>query len=94
LKSCIIELDISQEEYRAGITKEFQTSRALFPGSELAKHSGSWVAFSPDGRAILASARSLEELEERLTALGIDAGQVMLESVPGPEDDVQLGAGE
>jgi hypothetical protein len=76
------------------ITRDYQTNRASFPVSELVKHRGSWVAFSSDGRSIIASGRSLTELEERLAALGIDAGQVMLESVPGLDDDVQLGAGE
>jgi hypothetical protein len=50
------------------------------------------VAFSPDGRRIVAGAESPALLEERLKAAGADAHQLTFESVPGPEEDVSLGA--
>jgi hypothetical protein len=38
---------------------EFQKNRAAFPHRELFKHCGKWVAFSPDGRWIVASHEDL-----------------------------------
>jgi hypothetical protein len=51
----------------------YETNRAKIPLEELLKHDGYWVAFRKDGSAILDSAVSLRELEERLAAAGIDA---------------------
>ena len=76
------------------ITREYRTNRARFAQSELAKHQGSWVAFRTDGCAIVASAATIEQLEEELTTTGHDAQQIVLEWVAGPEDDSVLGGGE
>lgn len=75
-------------------TQEFWENRALFPCDELAKYRGQWVAFSADGRRIVAGAETLEELEERLDAAGEDAQRLMFEGIPGPEDDTFFGAEE
>jgi hypothetical protein len=75
-------------------TQEFWENRARFPHEELAKYLGQWVAFSPDGCRIVASAATLEALEDRLQAAGEDAQQLIFEGVPGPEDDTFLGAEE
>ena len=74
------------------LTQEFRQNRQRFPREELAKYRGQWVAFSPDGRRIVASAGTLADLEERLTNAGEDAQRLAFESVPGPEDDLSLGA--
>jgi hypothetical protein len=76
------------------ISQEFFVNRARFPSSELAKYRGTWVAFSDDGQRIVASQEKLEQLEDQLAAEGIDAQQLVFEFVPGPEDDMQLGAGD
>ena len=71
-------------------TQEYRTNRAQFPRDELAKHSGQWVAFSPDGRHIVAGDEDLERLGECLTARGEDLQQVVFEYVPGSGEDSTL----
>jgi hypothetical protein len=73
---------------------QYRNNRIAFPQSELAKYCGQWVAFSLDGRRILSSAEALEQLEDKLAVLGQDAQQVVLERIPGPEDDTSLGGAE
>ena len=75
-------------------TREYWDNRTQFPRDELAKYRGQWVAFSSDGRRIVASAATLETLEDQLDAAGEDAQRLMFESVPGPDDDTSLGAEE
>jgi hypothetical protein len=75
-------------------TQEFWDKRAQFPPEELAKYRGQWVAFSADGSRIVANAATLEALEDRLEAAGEDAQLLMLEGVPGPEEDTFLGGQE
>ena len=72
----------------------FRLNRAQFRADELARYRGQWVAFSADGRRIVASGATLECLEEKLAALGEDPQRVVLEGLPGPEDDTLLGAEE
>jgi hypothetical protein len=76
------------------MTKDFAKNRAKFPLADLIAHRGEWIAFNADGTSIVAGAATLELLEERLKALGIDGQSVVFESVPGPDDDIYLGAGE
>jgi hypothetical protein len=74
--------------------QQYRVNRLAFPRAELAKYCGQWVAFSLDGRRILAGAEALEQLEEQLGALGEDPQQVVLEHIPGAEDDTSLGGAE
>jgi len=67
-----------------------RASRSQFPRDELAKYCGQWVAFSSDGRRVVAGNENLERLGERLAANGEDLQQVVFEYVPGPEDDSTL----
>jgi hypothetical protein len=76
------------------LTQEFRQNRSRFPHAELVKYRGQWVAFSPDGRRIVASAETLEALEQRLLAAGEDAQRLAFESIPGLDDDISLGAEE
>ncbi|HKB38385.1 MAG TPA: DUF5678 domain-containing protein [Gemmataceae bacterium] len=76
------------------IPAEYQTNRARFPRVELEQYRGSWVAFSGDGRRIVASGETIQRLEEQLAAAGEDPQQVVLERIPGPEDDTCLGGAE
>ncbi len=74
--------------------QQYRTNRAVFPLIELARYRGQWVAFSLDGRRLLAGAENLGRLEEQLATQGEDPQQVVLEHIPGPEDDTSLGAAE
>jgi hypothetical protein len=76
------------------ITEEYRNNRAQFPHAELVKYQGAWVAFSADGRRILARGETVEKLEKQLAAEGENSQNVVLEWVPGAEDDSLLGAGE
>jgi hypothetical protein len=76
------------------LTQEFRQNRQRFPREELAKYRGQWVAFSPDGRWIVASAPALEALHQRLEAAGENIQQQAFEGIPGPDDDIFLGAEE
>ena len=70
---------------------QFQQNRAIFPQERLAAYEGRWVAFSGDGRSVLASGDTLDQVENQLVALGADPEKVFLERILGPEDDMILG---
>jgi hypothetical protein len=55
----------------------YEENRRKFPLDELAKYYGQHVAFSPDGTRILMSGDTMEEVEEKLIAAGIDPSQVV-----------------
>lgn len=70
----------------------FRQNRAAFGPAELNTHQGRWVAFSSDGRRIIASSKDLELLDKMITDAGEDPEQVALERIE--PDDVSLGAAE
>jgi len=76
------------------IASEYSTNRASFPRSELDKHRGLWIAFSPNGTRIVASGKTLDQVNQQVVAAGEDPNEVVLERVPAPEDDVCLGSEE
>jgi hypothetical protein len=76
------------------ISQEYRTNRPRFPQDELAQYVASWVAFSADGCRIVARGETVERLEEEMAAAGEDPQRVVLEWIPGPDEDTQLGAGE
>jgi hypothetical protein len=76
------------------ITQEYRRNRSQFPAAEVAQYQGTWVAFSADGRRIVASEATLERLEESLATSGADPQAVVLEWVAGPDDDTLLGGGD
>jgi hypothetical protein len=61
--------------------RTFQANRAAFPEQDLRIHDGRWVAFSSDATRIVASAETLDELEQQLVARAIDPEEVALERV-------------
>ena len=71
---------------------EYRENRARFPHAELAKHRGQWVAFSPDGRRIIAGSDDLAALDALVTTAGEDPEQVGLERIEF--DDSYLGGAE
>jgi hypothetical protein len=58
----------------------------------LTKYHGQWVAFSSDGRRIIASSEYLVTLDSLVVAAGADPEQVGLERIG--LDDICLGGGE
>ena len=76
------------------ITLEYRNNRARLPRAELAKYQGTWVAFSADGRRIVANGETVEQVEQKLATQGENGQNVVLEWLPGHEDDSLLGAGE
>ena len=69
---------------------EYRVNRSRFHREELGKYLGQWVAFGADGRRIVASAPTIERLEEQLTSAGADPQTVVFEYLPGPGDDPDL----
>jgi hypothetical protein len=72
------------------LTTEFFENQHKFPPEELAKYGGKFIAWRLDGAAILASGDTREEVNDRLRAQGLDAGQVVWDYVD-PPDLVVLG---
>jgi hypothetical protein len=71
--------------------KVFLENRAAFPLEELARYAGQWIAWSPDGRRIVASSSESEDaVWDQVQALGYDLADCCLSYVEGP-DDVSLG---
>jgi len=68
-------------------SREYQTNRAALPRTVLELYAGRWVAFSPTGQRIVASGETLEHLEDQLAAAGQDSQAVILEYLPGPDED-------
>jgi hypothetical protein len=76
------------------ISQEYRTNRARFPREDLVEYQGTWVGFSADGNRVVASGETIEQLEEKLAAMGTDGQQVVREWLAGVEDDSLLGGGE
>jgi Family of unknown function (DUF5678) len=70
----------------------YEENRARLPVQELQRYAGKWVAFTMDGRRIVAGADTLLELEERLTAAGEDPQNVAFERIEF--EDSLLGGAE
>ena len=73
---------------------EFQKNRPNFPEEELAKYDGNWVAFSADGRRIVAAGKTLDDLVESVKAVGEDMQNVGIERVEYEPMVVHIGAAE
>jgi hypothetical protein len=63
--------------------REFLANRASFPVDRLAQYAGQWVAWSPDGSRVAASASSPELLDAILEANGEDPAACVVEGIPG-----------
>jgi len=67
----------------------FLKNRAQVPEESLRPYWGMWVAFSPDGRSIVASGKSCEELDANIVAKGLNPEEVWFERVAG--DEIEIG---
>jgi hypothetical protein len=65
--------------------RKFLANRVAFPLAELAKYAGLWVAWSPDGSRVAASAIDPEMLDGLLRASGEDPAQCVIEGIPGDD---------
>jgi hypothetical protein len=72
--------------------QQFLKNRCAFPPEELTKYAGQYVAWSPDGTRILASDDDLQRLDGAVKASGYDPAEVVVSSVPFP-DEVIFGGG-
>lgn len=72
--------------------QEYLKNRHRFSLDELEQYAGKHIAWSPDGRRIIASADDLPTLCQAVDASEFDPAEVVMEPVPFP-DEVVLGAG-
>jgi hypothetical protein len=63
-------------------------NRPRFPLGELAKYRGKWIAWSPDGKRILASSNRPEDLEGLLQSAGQDPLCCVVEAIPDEDGSV------
>jgi hypothetical protein len=63
----------------------FEENRRRFPHEELMKYAGQSIAWSIDGTRIVASGKDVNEVADKLAALGIDVSQTVLSYVPDPD---------
>jgi hypothetical protein len=82
----------SPEEY-ASRMKLFTDNRNKFPEEELSKHAGQWIAWAPEGTAIVASSPESDvALYELLEARGLDPGRCLIGYVPEGEEETLGGS--
>jgi hypothetical protein len=73
-------------------SQEYRQNRARFLLAELIRYNGQWVAFSRDGRRVIASNDDLAELDSLVMAAGEDPEQMAFERIE--LEDVYLGGAE
>ncbi len=88
----IILVGVTQKGGPTVPTHQFIKNRQQFPAEELAKYEGKYVAWSPNGAAILASDEDPIRLMATVKSLGHDPAEILVASVP-PSDLVILGGG-
>ena len=66
--------------------REFQENRARFSWDDLRKYDGQWVAFSSDGRRVVASHDDLMKLNDLIIAAGEDPQDTPLERIEFDND--------
>lgn len=65
----------------------FNQNANRIPAAEQLQFAGMRVAWSRDGKQILASGHDYEELEKALNGKGIDLSKVVLGYIPGDDED-------
>lgn len=72
----------------------FQENRAKYPLEELRKFDNQWVAFSSDGRQIVAGAATIVDLAEKVRDVRESLSEVMIEHIELESSIIYLGAAE
>lgn len=72
---------ICQTETTDLFNSDIRRKPCKFPAEERRKYDGQWIAFSADGRRIVASAEDIDSLEDRLAAAGQDPEKLTFERV-------------
>jgi hypothetical protein len=70
---------------------EFTKNRLAFPPEELLQYRGKYIAWSPDGKRVIASDKDPYRLDDMVQELGYDPSEVVFDSVP--DVDIIMGAG-
>ena len=76
---------------KVAMTKVYRQNRARFPADDLKRYDGQWVAFSADGRRVVACGGNIAQLSDRVTAAREDLQDVVLEKIEVETSDVQIG---
>jgi hypothetical protein len=72
----------------------FRENRAKFPLDELKQYDGQWVAFSADGRRIVASAATIAAVAERVRSTNERLAEVMIEHIGIESGEIEVGGAE
>lgn len=75
-------------------TNTYRNNRDKFTLDQLRLYDGKWVAFSTDGKQVVASAPSIAELASELRRAQIELHQAVLEHIEIDSAEIQLGAAE
>lgn len=75
-------------------TQEYQNNREKFTLEQLRQHDGEWVAFSADGKRLVASAPSIADLSAKLHLAQLKLHDIVLEHIEIDSAEIQLGAAE
>ncbi len=79
---------------KVAMAKTYRQNRARFPAEDLRRYDGQWVAFSADGRRVVASGESVGQLSDRVVAAREDMQDVVLERIEVETSGIQLGGAE
>jgi hypothetical protein len=63
----------------------FEENRTKFPPEDLLCYAGQYIAWSPDGTRVVASAPDRAALRERLKTAGVPANRVVFNYVDPPD---------
>ena len=72
---------------------EFRRNQSQFPREELEKYNGQWVAWSEDGKRILAAHADLLQLDSQMIAAGLNPGDLLVAFIGAPDDIAWSGWG-
>jgi hypothetical protein len=75
----------SQKVEAAELGPDFYENQRNFPPEQLRQYAGRYVAWSLDGSRILASAETMEAVEQQLIAAGIKPSHVVGDYIPPPD---------